>query len=339
MLIIWGTKVNKDPLGTVADNCPVCMGTQRFAVTDHYEVSHIYFISLGRGTRIATTRACWRCGTEFNAVPDGYDEFLPEATAEAMPLDEIVERTNSQLAQMRDARKELEEMAGERSPELPGEAATGMKLPGISLREVPTSAQDAELREALGRLEAYEGHGPEVADLFQKLKSWRGLDAADRTALLEEVNEFIDKQQKIDKAVAFLATMAQSFPQYLGCLPALVLLAALGSVFFWTPLLNWHVCVSVGYAIIGLLAVIISYYYLSNVIRSRWFRNVVIPKADEEGVDLKTLVVLMIGVAKSPERIDEKVRDMASEARLLRQEVLALGRWDMGPGKPAQIED
>jgi hypothetical protein len=337
MFIIWGTKVNQDPRGTVADKCPVCMETERFAVTDHYEVGHIYFISLGPGTRVASTRACWRCGTEFNCVPDGYDEFLPDATAEAMSIDEIVERTNSQLAVARDARKQLEEMAREPS-ELPGEAATGLMLPGTLLREVPPSELDRELRLALARLEAYEGTGPEVTELLQKLQAWRGLDAAGRAGLLQQVDAFIDSQQKIDRAISFLATMSLSFPQFLGCLPALALLVALASFFLWAPF-NWNVTLAIGYALFGLLIVCVFFYYITNVIRRRWFRSVLIPQADEEGVDLKTLVVVMISIARSKDAIDEKVRELSSEARLLRQEVVALGRWEMRPTKSGAEEE
>lgn len=333
MLIIWGTKVNRDPRGTVADHCPVCTEVQRFAVTDHYEVSHVYFISIGRGTRVASTRQCWACGSEFNAVPDGYDEFLHEQDAERMPLDDIVERTNAPLAQVRQQRKQLEKMASERPAQIAGgDTATQMMLPGTPLREVPTSMQDADLREALGRLEAYEGHGPEVAALLQKLQGWRGLDSAGRTALLQEVNTFIDNQQKIDRAAAFFGKMIESFPQYFGCLPAIALLVVLGSGFLVLLARDWPAWISLGYGVLGLAAVVACYFIVTRKVRRRWVRTTVIPQADAAGVDLPTLIFLMVGVANSPNRIDDKVREMAAESGLVHEELVAQGRWQAGTG-------
>jgi hypothetical protein len=333
MLIIWGTKINRHPRGTVADQCGACMEVQRFAVTDHYEVSHVYYISIGQGTRVASTRQCWRCGSEFNCVPDGYDEFLPDATVEEMSLDEIIERTNAPLAEVRAARKRIEKMVSERPAQPAGDAATQVMLPGTPLREVPASMQDAELRETLARLEAYEGTTPEVAILLQKLQGWRDLDSNGRSALLEEVNTFIDYQQKADRAIAYLNRMVGTFPQYLGCLPATVLLAALGAVFWW-GYDYCHPCVLLSYGTIGLAAVFACYYYATNAMRRRWMRQTVIPEADEAGVDLQTLAAVMVGVAQLTDRIDDKMREMASEAWLLEQEAAALGRWHAGPKQP-----
>lgn len=221
MFIIWGTKVIRKPRGTVADQCPTCMKVQRFAVTDHYQYSHIYFLAVGRGTRVASTRRCWCCRSEFSCVPAGYTKFLPEATAKAMSLDAMIERTNAPLAEVRAARKRVETMTGERFAPGADGGATEMMLPGTPLREVPTWTHDAELLEMLRRLEAYEGSVPEVVSLLQKLQAWRSLDSESRSALLQQANSFIENQQKTDRAIAFLDGMARSYPRHLGCFPAL----------------------------------------------------------------------------------------------------------------------
>lgn len=324
MIIIWGTKVNRHPRGVVADKCPVCMENERFSVTDHYEVSHLYYISLGQGTLIATTRACWQCGTEFHCSAEAYDEFLDDQSAQKMPIDELIERTNTPMARARDARRQLEEMARAPSAPLPPEVASAVAAPGTSMREIAPSAQDAELREALGRLEPYEGLGPQVSELLRELQAWRSLDSSARAELLGAVNAFIESQQRIDRAAAFFGSMAQSFPQHLGCLPAIVLLAFLISVFFWSPITNWHFGISIAYAVVALLAVIAVYYYVTNVIRRRWYRNTILPKIKEEGIDLNTLLAVMVGIAQSPDRIDERVRELAGSAPLLQDEAARL---------------
>jgi hypothetical protein len=281
---------------------------------------------------VASTRRCWQCGSEFNCVPDGYIEFLADEAVEAMALDEVIERTNPPLATVRAARKRIEKMASERPAQPAGEAATQMMLPGTPLREVPSSMQDAELRETLARLEAYEGSVPEVADLLQKLQGWRSLDSDGRAALLAEVNIFIDSQQRADRAVAFLNKMLGSYPQYLGWFPAIVLLAVLGAVFWWAYE-YCHPCVLLSYGVMALAAVFACYYYVTNAIQRRWMRQTVIPQAEEAGVNLRTLAAVMVGVSQMADRIDDKMREMTSTAWLLEQEAVALGRWDAAPKK------
>ncbi len=71
---------------------------------------------------------------------------------------------------------------------------------------------------------------------------------------------------------------------------------------------------------VAIAAMLACYYGATRTIRRRWIRNTFIPQADKGGVDLKTLAAVMVNVAKMGERIDDKMRDMASEAWLLEQE-------------------
>lgn len=328
MFIIWGTKVNQDHRGTVADRCPVCADVEKFDVTDHYEVGHIYFISLGRGARVASTRVCQSCRTEFNCDPNAYDQFLPREEADAMAIDDVVETTNSQLARARDARKRLHEMASEPDERLPFPDTTHLKLPGTPLRDASASALDDELRQALSRLEAYEDSGPEVTQLLEKLQNWRRLDLAARDALLAKVDAFIDRQQQIHRAVSFIRMIAVTFPQFSGCLPALALLGALGSAFWWLPI-DWTLLVYSGYTVVVLLLCCVVFYFLSRMSRRRWMRNQLIPQAEENGVDLQMLVLVLESAGQSDQTLDEKVRDLAMEVGLLQEVIVEMGKWKL----------
>ncbi len=152
--------------------------------------------------------------------------------AEQLSLDEIVQRTNAPLAEVRAARRRVEELACERPAPSAEHAATELMLPGTPLREVPAFVQDVELRETLGRLQPYEGNVPEVAAFLQALQGWRSLDSGGRSALLQEVNTFIDDLQQSDRAIAFLNRMVRRFPQHRGWVPAIMLLPILGAIFW-----------------------------------------------------------------------------------------------------------
>jgi hypothetical protein len=68
-IIIWGTKIRKDLRGIVAEKCSVCGETERFIVTDYFEVGHIYYIAFGKGTRIDCVSECTRCRNQFRIAP------------------------------------------------------------------------------------------------------------------------------------------------------------------------------------------------------------------------------------------------------------------------------
>lgn len=324
MLIVWGTKVNREPRGTVADHCSVCATVSRFDVTDIYEVSHLYFIPLGRGTRVACTQICLRCSTEFSCEPDSYDAYLAPASADAMSLGDIIRITNSRLAEARAARRELEAIARDSTPA--SEPSTQITTPDTVLPEATTS--DDDLREALDRLRPFEGQGTDVTELMKKLRAWRTLDDATRAGLLKEADAYVTKQHHIEKAMEFLPGIADTFPRYLGCLPATFLLAALIAGFVFAPF-RWGWCTGSAYVVIGLVVAIGLFYWLTDVIQTRWFRNVLIPEADEEGIDLQTLVVCMVKLGRSKQPLKQHIRDMCCSARLLRLEVLAQERWNM----------
>lgn len=118
MFIIWGTKTRKEKLGTVADFCPACHSVRAFTVTKYFRVSHIYFIPLGRGTRKATLRQCWECGSEYHCEEEDYDEFLSEEAAEEMSMSELIGRSNQYLEKRLQRQMRERADSGKRSTEV-----------------------------------------------------------------------------------------------------------------------------------------------------------------------------------------------------------------------------
>jgi len=104
-IIIWGTKSRQERLGSVGDWCPACRRPQAFTVTNYFRVGHIYYISLGRGSLVATLRQCWECGAHYRCTEEDYERFLPEETVEQMSLNELLRQTNPPLKKHLDARR------------------------------------------------------------------------------------------------------------------------------------------------------------------------------------------------------------------------------------------
>jgi hypothetical protein len=323
MIIIWGTKVNQEPRGTVGDKCPACMDVQLFDVIDHYEVSHLYYISLGRGTLIATTRTCRHCGAQYHCDRAAYNEILPIEAANALPIEKVLIRTNSRLADLRTARADLQEMARTSSSAgAPSEVATGLMLPGTPLRDVAPTALDQELRELLASLEPYEDMEV-AAQIMAKLRNWRHLDGTGREALLDAGNQFIQTQQKKGRAMAFISGIAPSYPRHAGLLPALGLFLALGFVFYLLLSFDVDPLVTFLYAVVGLLITFVVYYYCGQAAHRAWFRDVMIAQAHQEKVDVPTLAGLMSTLAQV-NGLDEYTASMVSEARLFQEAVAEL---------------
>ena len=75
MLIIWGKKEVRWRTGFVGDFCPFCRNLARFRAADLGQVSHLYYIPLGRGVPFATELTCQSCRAVV-LVPSG--EAKPE---------------------------------------------------------------------------------------------------------------------------------------------------------------------------------------------------------------------------------------------------------------------
>jgi len=79
MLIVWGKKEVRWRTGFVGDFCPFCRNLARFRAADLGQVSHLYYIPLGRGVPFATELTCPTCRTVV---------LIPSGTAKPEPADD-----------------------------------------------------------------------------------------------------------------------------------------------------------------------------------------------------------------------------------------------------------
>jgi len=98
-IFFFGTRRREERRGIVAEHCPRCGDARPFAVIEHYQVGHFYYIPLGRGSLQATSIRCVNCASEFSFEPREYSRILSESEARSCSTDELVRRTNPRLAQ------------------------------------------------------------------------------------------------------------------------------------------------------------------------------------------------------------------------------------------------
>lgn len=63
MLIIWGTKIVRTPVGRVADFCAVCRQPRPFKLVGVRKVDHIYYVPIGKRKLVGHEMACEECTT------------------------------------------------------------------------------------------------------------------------------------------------------------------------------------------------------------------------------------------------------------------------------------
>lgn len=96
-MIIFGTQGRDEARGLVADMCPQCQEVRAFAVIDQYEVPHVYWVNMGKGTLRGTAMRCVHCRTLCTFDQHKYREVMSCAEAEHADLETLVSRTHPRL--------------------------------------------------------------------------------------------------------------------------------------------------------------------------------------------------------------------------------------------------
>jgi hypothetical protein len=76
------------------------------------------------------------------------------------------------------------------------------------------------------------------------------------------------------------------------------------------------------------LAALIATGFLSLHRHKHWFRNHLIPQAEQQGVDLPFLAAALASVDRTDKSIAEKVRDMVAAASLLEEVLIETGKLE-----------
>ena len=97
MFIIYGKKTRREDGGVVGDWCDVCKGAALFKLAHVYTVGHVYYIPLGKGKYIGTSRKCMQCGTVLACDPGAYARTMTVEEASAAGLEQVMRLTNPGL--------------------------------------------------------------------------------------------------------------------------------------------------------------------------------------------------------------------------------------------------
>jgi hypothetical protein len=299
MWLIYGHTERRKRRGIVADECPLCEDVRPFLVTEHYVVSHLYFIPLGRGRLQASVRRCQACQGAFACDSTLYDQFLSVRQARTLPIDELLEQTNPNLARAREARLQLEREA---QRAVAGQSHADDE---VLLRWLMTRLR--QLGEALVNRTHYQ----------DRLLSWYQLPATERERLRREIEAFIEDRKKLQRAAIFTDVVSRTFPRAPGCLPALFLWMALMIVaFFLAALLRLEGSI-VLFLLIGLVAIFLCYRSWARSSYQRWFCKKFIPSMEAHAIDLPALLTVLSSIKKSPPKHDPWMRALVKRSDLL----------------------
>jgi len=298
MWIFWGTKAHQEPIGIVADLCPICENLQTLVITDHFKADHIQFVRTSGWVMVGTTRRCVVCQTERLCNKSSYTIIAPFVD-EQLALADLLAKTNPRLekALHEEARREI--LGADSKPPSDNRRLT---TSGKHKRNEP--AADPEVRELLDAISGEENDA-DIFKLKEKLKLWSRLNSAQRLELTDDVDEYRLKQRQLVEAKEFLMSMSLHFPSWAEKLGLLVALVLFGG---WLTLisvvdeeLRWYFILGGVPTILVLL--IFCAMLFSYTVAEGWFRKTLLPRAMLERVAFDALLKL----AKHPAQwnIDE----------------------------------
>ena len=94
MIFIWGSKVKRNAVGTVAEWCGRCQGATPGTLREVRKTSHAYFVPLGSGRLLGHEFVCHGCGT---ATATQAARYASVAYAASGSFDELLAYTNPAL--------------------------------------------------------------------------------------------------------------------------------------------------------------------------------------------------------------------------------------------------
>lgn len=105
-MIVVGTTKKRQHLGDVAEFCVICRDFRPVTVTRQSEVTHLYYIPLGRGRTILHELKCRACGTVTAAEEARYEGYVKNPPAD---IADLAGATNPDIMERYAIRLDLED--------------------------------------------------------------------------------------------------------------------------------------------------------------------------------------------------------------------------------------
>ncbi len=278
--IFWGTKTSDVCLGKVADVCPFCDGFRVFIVTDHYCADHVQGIRTQDWRWVGSSRKCTSCNSELVCKTEVYNAFI--ATDEAIPFDQLLQKTNRRLASKleKEARQEIGQTGGKR-----GDAAGA----------TPTDPEFASIADSLATVDSND---PEILKLREKIKHWNRLNRDQQAAFSSTVKALCERKLRVAQVKEFVKFELMNHSpsaDRLGCVLALaVLVGALVAMFFLPVPWDWCLGTTYVFAAFGVAGFTLFSYFSIATFEDPWFSKVFIPRAKEKQIQLDFLFEVLV---------------------------------------------
>jgi hypothetical protein len=247
MGILWGRVTENKDLGVVAEQCPSCERVTPCRVRAACHGVRVLFVRLTSATR-DTTCVCTACGGSFPCELWRYPCLVPAQEASALPVEDLLARTNPGLADRVQLKEQVSALGGDDRFAAAYEHLDGMR-PGV----------------------LHSG-------LLKQLLDWGKLKDEQRTYLVE-------RAETCARAWRLARRVAPGFPGHAGCLAAFLVALVFWTSFLWAPIPATWLAV-IGTVIVGCAAAALTGHLLLARRVRRWTREVLITEAQRANASL-----------------------------------------------------
>jgi hypothetical protein len=217
-----------------------------------------------------------------------YATVVPIREAKALPIEDLLARTNPGLAERLQLKEQISALGG-----------------------------DAGFGVAYEQLESMRP-GALRSRLLEQLLDWNGLTVEQRPLLGQQIGADA-------RAWQFACQIAPAFPGHAGCLPAALAALVVWSAFLWVPAVHGWLWGSVTLAA-GLGAAALTRHLLVTRNVCQWTRKVLIPEAQDANVSLACLLAVVDDVPGSRLGMTEELWPIKIELETIRRVLSAEGR-------------
>ncbi len=315
MFIVWGTKSRQEDGGVVGDWCEGCRAPNFHKLTHYFKVSHVYYIPLGKGQHVGTTRQCTQCGTTSSCTASAYSRALTHQEALGRGIDQVLEATNPPLLAQVHKQRALEYQIAQRITG--GQQAAD----GLAPAALPARQADHRLLTALQTLGAMDARQQNVSQFLDRLQKWDYLTPSEGEVLLHEINAFVAEDRAMKSALYLLRLLPTPTPKWIGYVACLAAVMILFVVAPFLPSLLWGAFFT---ATVIVCCFIIAKKASKKAVRA-WVERSLAPKLRESDVDARYFVSLLAELRGSGRGYEEKIAAMARNVDVIADELHTRG--------------
>ncbi len=284
---IWGPVTEIRDLGVVAEQCPHCGRVTPCLLRSVYRCHYVLFLKTAAPAE-ESSGLCTACLKALPCEHRRYAAVVPIRRAKALPIEDLLARTNPGLIERLQLREQVRALGGD--------------------------AAFASAYEQLERLRP----GALRSLFLKRLLGWEGLTVEQRASLGQLIGAHV-------RAWQLARQIAPTFPAQVGFRRAALAALAVWSAFLWLPAVRGWLWGSVT-LVAGLAAGALTRQPLLTRNVCQWTREVLIPEAQDADVCLACFLTVVEDVPGSRLGITEDLWPMRNELEAIRRVLSTEGR-------------